>query len=88
MFHALVQAEASVVPLYDDSSTEEQLIFALSQGSEHNLMTYEAYDINDYTFYTEGKDMRSDGYQNSGVMMESCTGNDKDRTEGSRRSRS
>ena len=51
----------------------------LSQGAEHNLMTYEAYDINSYTFYTEGKDMKSDGYQNSGVTMESYTGNDKDR---------
>ena len=41
-------------------------------------MTYEAYDINSYTFYTEDKDMKSDGYQNSGVTMESYTGNDKD----------
>ena len=37
-------------PLHEDSSAEEQLIFALSQGAEHNLMTYEAYDINGYTF--------------------------------------
>ena len=66
-------------PLHEDSSAEEQLIFALSQGAEHNLMTYEAYDINGYTFYTEAKDMKSDGYQNSGVTMESYTGNDKDR---------
>ena len=41
--------------------------------------SYEAYDINGYTFYTENKDMKSDGYQNSGVTMESYTGNDKDR---------
>ena len=66
-------------PLHEDSSAEEQLIFALSQGAEHNLMTYEAYDINGYTFYTEDKDMKSDGYQKSGVTMESYTGNDKDR---------
>ena len=45
-------------------------------------MTYEAYDINGYTFYTEGKDMKSDGYQNFGVTMESYTGNDKDRYYG------
>ena len=44
-------------PLHEDSSAEEKLMFALSQGAEHNLMTYEAYDINGYTFYTEGKDM-------------------------------
>ncbi|MBN8211218.1 hypothetical protein JI666_21185, partial [Bacillus sp. NTK071] len=54
-------------PLHEDSSAEEKLIFALSQGVEHNLMAYEAYDINGYTFYTEDKDMKSDGYQNSGV---------------------
>ena len=54
----------------------------MSQGAEHNLMTYEAYDINGYTFYTEAKDMKSDGYQNSGVTMESYTGKDKDRYYG------
>ena len=53
----LVQAKASV-PLHEDSSAEEQLIFALSRGAEHNLMTYEAYDINGYTFYTENKNMK------------------------------
>ena len=40
-------------------------------------MTYGAYDINGYTFYTEDKDMKS-----SGVTMESYTGNDKDRYYG------
>ena len=44
-------------------------------------MTYEAYDINNYTFYTEEKDIKSD-YQNSGVTMQSYTGNDKDRYYG------
>ena len=41
-------------------------------------MTYEAYNIKGYTFYNEGKDMKSDGYQNSRVTMESYTDNDKD----------
>jgi hypothetical protein len=31
-------------------SEEEKLIFALSLGVEHCLMTYQAYDINGYTF--------------------------------------
>jgi hypothetical protein len=35
-------------------------------------MTYEEYDINGYTFYTEAKDKNSD-YQNSGITMESYT---------------
>jgi len=68
-------------PLHEDSSEEEKLVFALSQGAEHNLMTYQAYDINGYTFYTEEKDMKSD-YQNSGVTMEAYTGNVKKRYYG------
>ena len=47
-----------------------------------NLRIYEAYDINGYTFDTEDKDMKRDGYQNSGVTMESYTGNNKDRYYG------
>ncbi|KAK1604964.1 hypothetical protein QYE76_028637 [Lolium multiflorum] len=65
-------------PIDEDSSAEEKLIFALSQGAEHNLMTFQAYDINGYIFYTEEKDMKSD-YQNSGVTMESYTGDIKQR---------
>ncbi|KAK1611053.1 hypothetical protein QYE76_034726 [Lolium multiflorum] len=68
-------------PIDEDSSAEEKLIFALSQGAEHNLMTFQAYDINGYTFYTEEKDMKSD-YQNSGVTMESYTGDVKQRYYG------
>ena len=43
-------------------------------------MTYEAYDINGYTFYTEDKDMKSDD-QNSGATMECMTGSDNGATE-------
>src|SRR4051812_24137246 len=68
-------------PSHEDSSEEEKLVFALSQGAEHNLMTYQAYDINGYTFYTGKKDMKSD-YQNSGVTMEAYTGNVKKRYYG------
>ena len=38
------------------TSAEGKLIFFLSQGPAHKLMTYKAYDINGYTFYTEEKD--------------------------------
>jgi hypothetical protein len=68
-------------PIDEDSTEEEQLIFALSQGAQHNLMTYQAYDINGYTFYTEEKDKNCD-YQNSGVTMESYTGDVKERYYG------
>jgi hypothetical protein len=63
------------------SSKEEKLIFALSQGVEHCLMTYQVYDINGYTFYTEEKDSNCD-YQNSGVTMEAYTGDVKQRYYG------
>jgi hypothetical protein len=54
-------------------STEDQkLIFSLSQGPAHNLRTYQAYDINDYRFYTEEKDMNSK-YQNPRATMLSFT---------------
>jgi hypothetical protein len=44
-------------------------------------MTYQAYDINGYTFYTEEKDSNCD-YQNSGVTMEAYTGDVKQRYYG------
>ena len=53
-------------PPGSDASEDEKLIFTLSQGPAHHLMTYQAYDINGYTFYTEEKDNKCD-YQNSRV---------------------
>ena len=63
------------------TSAEGKLIFLLSQGPAPNLVTYQAYDINGYTFYTEEKDRNSE-YQNSGVTMESFTGDVKERYYG------
>src|SRR5664279_3346909 len=60
---------------------EEKLIFALSHGPAPNLASYQAHDINGYTFYTEAKYKNSD-YQNSGVTMESYTGDVKTRYYG------
>ena len=56
------------------------LIYALAHGPSPNLVTYQAYDINGYTFYTKAKDMDSDD-QNSGVMMECMTSSDNSTTE-------
>jgi hypothetical protein len=39
------------------------LIFSLANSPTCNLTTYQAYDINGYTFYIEDKDKNSD-YQN------------------------
>jgi hypothetical protein len=63
------------------SSEEEKLIFALSRGAEHCLMTYQAYDINGYTFYIEEKESNCD-YQNSEVTMEAYTSDVKQRYYG------
>ncbi|KAK1652842.1 hypothetical protein QYE76_070647 [Lolium multiflorum] len=40
-------------------SDKDKLVLALSHGPAPNLMTYQAYDINGYTFYTEEKDKNS-----------------------------
>ena len=55
------------------ASAEAKLLYALSPGPAPNLATFQAYDINGFTFYTEQKDKTAD-YQNSGVTMVSYTG--------------
>ena len=54
---------------------DAKLIYALAHGPVCNLTTYQPYDINGYTFYTEVKDKNSE-LQNSGVTIKSSTGND------------
>jgi hypothetical protein len=44
----------------EEGSKDGLLIYALAHGPAANLATYQAYDINGYTFYTEAKDMNSD----------------------------
>ena len=68
-------------PPHGEYSEEDKLIFALAQGAAHNLMTYQAYDINGYTFYTEDKDNNCD-YQNSGVTGIFYTGDVPERYYG------
>src|SRR4051812_23830991 len=70
MLHALVQGQASIVPFTRGLFRGRKTSIRLVKGAEHNLMTYKAYGINGYTFYTVEKDMKND-YQNSGVTMES-----------------
>jgi hypothetical protein len=50
------------------STKEEKLLFVLSQGPAMNVRTYQAYDINGYTFHTKKKDHSSE-HQNSRVTM-------------------
>ena len=55
---------------------EGRLLYALAHGPSPNVATFQAYDINGFTFYTEEKD-KSSVYQNSGVTMVSSIGNEK-----------
>lgn len=55
---------------------ENRVLYGLAHGPAPNLATFQAYDINGFTFYTEEKDKTSN-YQNSGVTMESYTGDQK-----------
>jgi len=58
-----------------------KLIFCLSQGPSTNVATFQAYNINGYTFYTEAKDKKSE-FQNSGVTMVAATGDKNERYYG------
>ena len=44
----------------EEGSKDGLLIYALAHGPSPNLVIYQAFDINGYTFYTEAKDMDSD----------------------------
>jgi hypothetical protein len=60
-----------------DTQTNEYLK-KLACGSIFTVMTYQGYDINGYTFYTEQQDKKST-YQNSSVCVDAydATGQDK-----------
>ena len=64
----------------EEGSKDGLLIYALAHGPSSNLVTYQAYDLNRYTFYMEAKDMNSD-FQKSGETMECKTGSDNGATE-------
>ena len=64
----------------EEGSKDGLLIYALAHGPSPNLVTHQAYDINEYTFYTEAKDMDSDD-QYSGLTMECMTDNDNSITK-------
>jgi hypothetical protein len=63
----------------DDRGTE---LFSLASGPALNVTTYQAYDINGYTFYTEARDKVKGVYQNSGVTLHAYTGNEKNKHYG------
>jgi hypothetical protein len=48
---------------------EEKMIYLLAAGPHSVVKTWQAYDINDFTFYTKAKDCWCQ-YQNSGVRVD------------------
>ena len=50
----------------------------LAQKPSPTVLTYQAYDINGYTFYTEERDKKT-SYQNSSVRIECMTVNEADK---------
>jgi hypothetical protein len=60
---------------------EEETVKMLSQEPDSNVVTFQSYDINGYTFYTEAQDRKST-YQNSGITMEATTVGRKSRYYG------
>jgi hypothetical protein len=48
---------------------EEKMIYLLVAGPHSVVKSWQAYDINDFTFYTKAKDCRSQ-CQNSGVRVD------------------
>jgi hypothetical protein len=72
------QIDANPPPMTSES---DRMLLTLSYGPAPNLMTYQAYDINGYKFYTEERDKGGD-YQISFVTMVSYTGEEKKRYYG------
>jgi hypothetical protein len=50
-------------------TTEEKMIYLLVAGPHNVVKSWQAYDINDFTFYTKAKDSRSQ-CQNNGVRVD------------------
>jgi len=51
-------------------SMEAQTIRLLASGPPSTVTSWQAYDINGYTFYTTTMDNKSVAYQNSGIRIE------------------
>ena len=64
--------------LIGDDTIQEQLQW-LARGASMSVVTFEAYEINGYTFYTRAQDQKSTN-QNSGVRIEAIDNNEKAET--------
>ena len=55
---------------FQGDSTNEVTLTRLASGPSSNVTSWQAYEINGYTFYTIEKDSKSVAYKNSGVRIE------------------
>ena len=56
----------------------DDIAMGLAQKQSPTMLTYQAYDINGYTFYTDERDEKT-SYQNSSVRIECMTLNEADK---------
>jgi hypothetical protein len=66
-FHFTAWLKDLSIPISE--TLEEKIIYLLAAGSHSVVKTWQAYDINGFTFYTKAKDCRSQ-CQNSGVRVD------------------
>ena len=67
-----------LIPRRRPLRTDCSYTYALAHGPSPNLVTYQAYDINGYTFYTEEHDEKT-SYQNSSIRIECMTVDEADK---------
>jgi hypothetical protein len=61
--------------LSEEDSTDARMIRLLACGPSSMVTSWQTYDINGYTFYTNAKDKKSIAYQNSGIRIKAVDAN-------------
>jgi hypothetical protein len=56
--------------LFQGNSIDDTMLTRLVAGPSSNVTSWQAYEINGYTYYTKAKDNKSVAYQNSGVGID------------------
>jgi hypothetical protein len=66
-FHFIAWLKNLNIPI--GKTSEEKIIYLLAAGPHSVVKSWQAYDINGFTFYTKAKDRRNQ-CQNSGVRVD------------------
>jgi hypothetical protein len=61
--------------LSKEDSKDARKIWLLASGPSSMVTSWQAYDINGYTFYTNAKDNKSVSYHNSGIWLKPVDAN-------------